>query len=214
MTLTAQQDIAWPLWRNIIFRFLFIYLFLIVAPWTWVGSIPGISSVIGFYYKFIDWIVTAANKNFFHIHSDEIHGPVGGSGDTSQGWAEMCLFLIIAFVGCIILVVARQKEKELCSVKLLAMPVRPVQFSIDSLHLWNHEIVWFADGISINKSISNTTWRFIANAIFMAFYRLLLPIPVLFRFNGMPGWRITIIQRNSHNGSNDWYGSIYECYAP
>jgi hypothetical protein len=102
MTLYAERDTAWPLWRKLIFRFFFIYLLLTISPWMWLIEIPGVNNILTYYYKFIEWVVSAANARLFHIHSNEVHGPVGGSGDTSQAWAEMCLYLIIAFLGCVI----------------------------------------------------------------------------------------------------------------
>jgi hypothetical protein len=112
MTLYAERDTAWPLWRKIIFRFFFIYLLLFISPWMWLIQIPGVSYVLNLYYEFNNWIVSAANSRFFHIHSNEVHGPVGGSGDTSQAWAEISLYLIIAVVGCFVWSILDRKRNN------------------------------------------------------------------------------------------------------
>lgn len=90
----------WPLWRKIIFRFFFIYFMLLIAPWTWLDSIPGVSSVTQYYYSFDDWLVNLFNKNIFHVK--EVLVPLGGSGDTSYGWAQLWTYLLIAAIGCIV----------------------------------------------------------------------------------------------------------------
>lgn len=91
---------AWPLWRRILFRFFFIYLFFSVAPWSWLDFIPGLSYLTNLYSDLMDWAVNLANKTLFHVRPELV--PLNGSGDTSWGWAQLWMLLTIAAVGCII----------------------------------------------------------------------------------------------------------------
>jgi hypothetical protein len=90
----------WPLWQKLLFRFFFIYWILYIAPWTWVGVIPGVDYVMNFYYEGIDWLVRVANRLIFHIKDELV--PLSGSGDTSFGWAQLCTYLLLAFAGLIV----------------------------------------------------------------------------------------------------------------
>ena len=92
--------LQWPLWRKILFRFFFIYLTLQMAPWTWLDQVPGFGYLLQYYYKLMDWAVETGNRLWFHIRPVLV--PVNGSGDTSYGWAQLCLFISMAVVGCII----------------------------------------------------------------------------------------------------------------
>src|SRR5436190_18856561 len=94
-----EQSTLWPSWQKIVFRFSFIYFVLVMAPWTWLDVVPGVGYVTQFYYQLMDWAVNTANANIFHVR--EVLVPMGGSGDTSYGWAQLWLFLWLAFIGCI-----------------------------------------------------------------------------------------------------------------
>ena len=82
---------TWPLWRKILFRFFFIYLGLNIAPWTWLDRIPYVEYVTKYYYQFLDWAINLSNAKIFHIR--KVLVPINGSGDTSYGWAQVCLFI-------------------------------------------------------------------------------------------------------------------------
>jgi len=96
---SAQAGLQWPLWRKIIFRFFFIYIVLVISPWTWLDAIPGVSYVTQYYYQAMDWAVRTANAKFFHVR--EVLIEPNGSGDTSWAWAQTWLLLVLAFIGCI-----------------------------------------------------------------------------------------------------------------
>ena len=98
---------AWPRWRKILFRFFFIYLALQLTPWTWMDGIPGVSYVTKYHYSLNEWIVTTANRYLFHIK--EVLVPMGGSGDTSFGWAQFSTYLLLAFTGCMIWTLADRR---------------------------------------------------------------------------------------------------------
>ena len=101
MTLQSQLETpAWPAWRKFIFCFFFIYLLLQMAPWLWLGSIPGVSNIAEYYSMFMDWAVNMANAKIFHVR--EVLVPLNGSGDTSYGWAQVWLFLSVAVIGCLV----------------------------------------------------------------------------------------------------------------
>ncbi|MBS1608451.1 MAG: hypothetical protein JSS70_06780, partial [Bacteroidetes bacterium] len=78
---STEADLQWPLWRKIVFRFFFIYITLVISPWTWLDAIPGVYSVTQYYYPLLDWAVRKANAKFFHIR--EVLIEPNGSGDTS-----------------------------------------------------------------------------------------------------------------------------------
>lgn len=103
-----QPAITWPLWRKMIFRFFFILLTLIIAPWTWLEAIPGTDYVMRFWYMLLDWMVNTSNAKLFHVRPVLV--PMNGSGDTSYGWAQVWLFLCLAAVGSIIWSVADRKR--------------------------------------------------------------------------------------------------------
>lgn len=95
---TIARANNWPLWRKIIFRFLFIYFFFQLAPITWLNITVNYPSE--YYLAFIDSLVNLLNNTLFHINNELV--PFNGSGDTSYGWAQLLTFLLISFVGCII----------------------------------------------------------------------------------------------------------------
>jgi hypothetical protein len=98
----------WPLWRKIVFRFLFIYLVLETAPITWLDSIPYLSLLTRWYSKFTDWIVIQANAMIFHVRPVLV--PENGSGDTSMGWARLWTYLCLGFIGAILWSVLDKKR--------------------------------------------------------------------------------------------------------
>lgn len=101
---------AWPVWQRVLFRFFFIYLILQVAPWGWFGAIPGVGSVLGLYFRLVNLSVEAANARIFHV-KDKLILP-NGSGDTSYAYAQICLYLSIAVIGCIVWSALDRKRRE------------------------------------------------------------------------------------------------------
>jgi len=99
-TLTDQTSSAWPLWRKIIFRFFFVYFVFEIAPWSWLWQIPGVSLLVDLYYKVLTAVVDFTNAKIFHVRDVLI--PTNGSGDTSEGWATLWTYLLIALLACII----------------------------------------------------------------------------------------------------------------
>jgi hypothetical protein len=100
MDAIIPEQIYWPLWRRILFRFFFVYFVLNIAPWTWLDVIPGVSYITQFYYQLMDWAVNMANANIFHVR--KVLVPMNGSGDTSYGWAQFWLFIWLSFIGCVV----------------------------------------------------------------------------------------------------------------
>lgn len=100
----------WPLWQRILFRFFFVYLLLQAAPWNWFRAIPGVSFALGFYYKLIDWAVHAGNARYFHVRPVLV--PTNGSGDTSFAYAEICLYLSVAVLTCVVWSVLDRNRRE------------------------------------------------------------------------------------------------------
>ncbi len=98
----AHREVAplvWPLWQRVLFRFFFVYWLLQITPWSWFSDLPGVSLVLGFYDKVVDWAVYASNERFFHVREKLV--PTNGSGDTSYAWAQLWLYLSLALIACI-----------------------------------------------------------------------------------------------------------------
>ena len=93
----SLQYPVWPLYKRIIFRFFFILLVLITAPWLWLEPVPGINYLLTYYNQFMDWIVNIANAKLFHVRPVLV--PLNGSGDTSYGWAQCWLYLSFSAAG-------------------------------------------------------------------------------------------------------------------
>lgn len=102
ISITWPGKTQWPLWQKIIFRFFFIYFILYTAPWTWIGLIPvkWLYKIVEPVDKFMDWLVNMSNAKIFHSYPVLV--PFNGSGDTSYGFVQLKLFLLLAFAGCII----------------------------------------------------------------------------------------------------------------
>ncbi len=90
----------WPLWRRIVFRYFFVYLGLQIAPWDWLGRIPGVFFVLRPLGSMNRAAVEYANSHLFHTYSKLILP--NGSGDTSFAWTEFKLYLVVAAVVCVL----------------------------------------------------------------------------------------------------------------
>ena len=93
------QPVVWAIWQRVLFRFFFIYLVLQVEPWDWFRAIPGVPRLLRPYGRLVDWAVHAGNARFFHVRDTLVM--VNGSGDTSWAWAQVCLYLSLAAIGCL-----------------------------------------------------------------------------------------------------------------
>lgn len=101
---------AWPLWRRILFRLLFVYMVLQMAPWGWFGAIPGVSFILRYWGMLENWAVHASNDRFFHVREKLV--PMNGSGDTSWAYAQIWLYLSIAVIACVAWSVVDRKRRE------------------------------------------------------------------------------------------------------
>ncbi len=101
---------AWPVGKKILFRFFFIYLMLQIAPWTWLDALPGVTYVTGYYDSAVNWSVENFNRHIFQIKEQLV--PLNGSGDTSFGWAAVCLFILVALIGSIIWSLIDQRRRS------------------------------------------------------------------------------------------------------
>jgi len=88
------------LWQRVLFRFFFVYLVLQAEPWRWFRSIPGVPVVLRYYAQLVDLAVRAANTSVFYVRPTLV--PVNGSGDTSWAWAQLCLYLSLAAIACVV----------------------------------------------------------------------------------------------------------------
>jgi hypothetical protein len=88
----------WGFLEKIVFRFAFVYFLLFIEPWMWLlDFIPAISQYI---HQAKDWLVNAANSRLFHTYTELV--PLNGSGDTSYGWTELKLELLLALAAALV----------------------------------------------------------------------------------------------------------------
>lgn len=91
---------SWPLWRKLIFRFTAIYLGLYVSFFQWMGGLPIISTFTELYGEVEKFLVEWGNRTLFHVK--DVLVPMGGSGDTSYGYAQLCFFALVAVTGTLV----------------------------------------------------------------------------------------------------------------
>lgn len=103
---------TWPLWRRILFRFFFVLLSFIVLPLDWLGIIPGLRTLVEYYYTGFDWLALKLNAWIFHVPRPAVPIQNNGSGDTSLAWAGMFLILTLAVAGAILWSVLDRKRNS------------------------------------------------------------------------------------------------------
>lgn len=91
---------SWPIFSRISFRFAFIYYLLYFNPLALLSQIPGVGSVTQFLLQPLEALVYWLNDNLFQVA--EVLVPMGGSGDTSFGWAQQFTYLLLAGSGMVI----------------------------------------------------------------------------------------------------------------
>ena len=110
-TADMQQVSAspWPIGRLIGFRFFFIYLLLVFNPLEYLTIIPGMQDPVMWLLKPLIWLTEQLNKHWLHI-ADPLVMPAG-SGDTSFGWANLTLNLLLAIAGTVVwTLIARRRQ--------------------------------------------------------------------------------------------------------
>ena len=100
----------WPHWQRILFRFVFVFFMLMIAPWTWIEYIPGANYVTQYYYQFTDFIVQFANKNIFKAYKELVQP--NGSGDTSWAYTQLWLYLIISAMACLVWTIVDRRNEN------------------------------------------------------------------------------------------------------
>lgn len=103
---------SWPIGKRFAFRFFFIYIILTIAPWTWLGDIPGISKLIDLYFTGFEALSLKLNQWFFHVPRPTEPVQNNGSGDTSSQWAILFSTIFIAAIGAIIWSLIQRNKKE------------------------------------------------------------------------------------------------------
>ncbi|MES2522264.1 MAG: hypothetical protein V4617_06180 [Gemmatimonadota bacterium] len=95
MTTPPLPPLVWPLWQRVAFRFFATYFTLYIAPWTWLGLLPGnVGVVLTPWSALLRWAVEKSNAAIFHVRETLVMP--NGSGDTSWSWAQACLYLTLA----------------------------------------------------------------------------------------------------------------------
>ncbi|NMH26876.1 hypothetical protein [Flavobacterium silvaticum] len=97
---TAPYTGTWPQWQKIAFRFCFIYfgLYILSTSFSDFGTL--MTYLTKFQVLIADTLVYGFNDHILHFKKELV--PLAGSGDTSYGWVQLILYLILAFVGTII----------------------------------------------------------------------------------------------------------------
>jgi len=95
-----EKTTTWTLFGRIFFRFAFVYYLLYFNPLSIIGAIPGVYFLIEAidypFVLFVHWF----NDHFLHIRKELV--PMGGSGDTSYGWAQLYSFLFLAAIAALV----------------------------------------------------------------------------------------------------------------
>lgn len=108
-TVESSQAVLWPAWKKATFRFVFVYLILQTALW-WLNIVPLVTYITKYYFLLMNWAANLANTKIFHFRPVLV--PLNGSGDTSYGWAQLCLQISIATIVCIIWSVLDRKRNN------------------------------------------------------------------------------------------------------
>jgi len=95
-----METLPWSKWRLVSFRFLCIYFMLSTAIWGWFWSIPVLTYIPQGIEFVLDKVVNLMNTYLLHVKRELI--PMGGSGDTSYGWAQLYSIVILAAAGCLV----------------------------------------------------------------------------------------------------------------
>ncbi|MCU0335636.1 MAG: hypothetical protein MUF62_11455 [Chitinophagaceae bacterium] len=99
----------WSLSRLIGFRFFFVYLLLVFNPLEYLAIIPGLQQLLMWIMKPLMWMTEQLNKHWLKI-ADPLVMPAG-SGDTSFGWANLVLNLLLALAAMLVwTLIARRRQ--------------------------------------------------------------------------------------------------------
>lgn len=90
------------------FRFAFIYYLIYFNPLSILGKIPFLAWLPQLIMIPFDALVYFLNDILLHIRPTLV--PMGGSGDTSFGWAQLYTYLILAAVGALIWSILDRKK--------------------------------------------------------------------------------------------------------
>ena len=118
----VQPVAQWPLWRKLLFRFACIYFILYMSPLSWMGNLPGFGALAEYYGEGESWLVNLGNQYLFHVR--DVLVPLNGSGDTSYGYAQLCLFLLVAGLGTVLWTVLDKRRNHIVGYYWLLVAVR------------------------------------------------------------------------------------------
>ena len=106
----------WPLSLRLLFRFLFCYALLYVAPAhgtaNLLGSLPGTSWITGPYTKLWDGIETWLAVHVFHLSGEITTRFLTGSGDTSLDYIQTLCNVVLALIGMIVWSILGRRQRE------------------------------------------------------------------------------------------------------
>jgi uncharacterized membrane protein YphA (DoxX/SURF4 family) len=104
---------AWSLPQRILFRFLFAYLVLYIAP-TLLNSIPGVSWAARFYFQGWRAMVPWVAIHVFHLSGQAVTYFPTGSGDTTLAYVQNFCDLVFALAATLVWSVADRKRGNYC----------------------------------------------------------------------------------------------------
>ena len=113
-TFTIPPAGQWSRWKKILFRFFFIYFLLFINPIGMSPTLPVWKYVQDGYDSLINWVVNVVDRHLFHIQPPPgVPIPVNdGAGDTSYFWAELCVFVLLAAIGCLVWSLLDRRRKN------------------------------------------------------------------------------------------------------
>jgi len=100
--MAISETKQWSFLRKVIFRFLFIFFILSIAPWELIPFTEDFMSKI--HYAPAIWV----QNNILH-NRIAIQHPDTGSGDTTDDWVLFGIMLLLSVIGCIVWSAADRK---------------------------------------------------------------------------------------------------------
>ncbi len=106
----------WPLTLRVVFRFLFCYYMLYLAPAhgtaNLLGSLPGTSWITGPYTKLWDGIETWLAVHVLHLTGEITTRFLTGSGDTTLDYIQTLCNVVLALAGMIVWSILGRRQLE------------------------------------------------------------------------------------------------------
>lgn len=186
MTTTEILEGNWPIWKKIIFKFLFIFLSLFVLSGRNfyysepIGLIPGVNYLLATYASAMKWLVIWTGEHILGIE-ESITFQATGSADTLFLWAESGLYLIIGLVGCILWTIM---DKNRCNYPTLLKWFNLIMVYNFCYHLTSYGLIKVFGGQFFPPSVSSLLGPFGDNSPMAILWLSMGSAPVYSKFTG------------------------------